>query len=68
MKDSMNSCKYFRDEYSHHLKIKNPPFKNEGESSSGYYLCIQTMTVSGPDSAPVSPEECQGGRKCYLKA
>jgi len=66
MKDSMNSCKYFRDEYNQHLKIKNQTFNNQRESSSGYYVCIRTMTVSGPDHEPVSREDCQNGRGCYL--
>jgi len=67
MKDSRNSCKYFRDEYSHHLKVKHPPFKKEGKSASGYYVCIQTLTVSGPDHGPVGPESCQDGRGCFIK-
>jgi len=68
MKDSLISCTYFRDEYSEHLKVKNPTFnKYNRKSSSGYYVCIKTMTVSGPDHAPVQPENCQGGRGCYLR-
>jgi hypothetical protein len=66
MENTKNSCKYFRDEYSHHLKIKHPPFKKEGKSASGYYVCIQTLTVSGPDHGPVSPENCHGSRNCFI--
>jgi hypothetical protein len=66
MNYSRNSCKYFRDEYNHHLKINHPPFKKEGKSASGYYVCIQTLTVNGPDHGPVSPENCQGSRRCFI--
>ena len=66
MKNSKMSCKYFRNEYNHDLKIKNPPFKIDGKSASGYYLCIQTLTVSGPDHGPVNPESCSKGRGCYI--
>jgi len=69
MKDSMMLCKCFQREESHLPKPKNQAFWKQGESATGYYLCIQTMTVSGPDGAPVSPEDCQDGRKCFsLKA
>jgi hypothetical protein len=66
MKDSMNSCKYLRDEYSEHLQVKSPTVKNK-HKSSGYYVCIQTMTVSGPDHEPVNRDDCQSGRGCYLR-
>ena len=65
MKDIKNSCKHFRDEYSQHLTVKNPPHKKNGRSTSGYYVCIQTLTVSGPDHGPVSPENCHGSRSCF---
>ena len=68
MNSKQLSCKYFRSEYNHDLRIKNPPFKMEGESSSGYYLCIKTLTVDGPDHGPVGPENCQEGRDCYLRS
>ena len=65
MQDLNNTCKHFRSEYNHDLKIRNPSFKNAGKSSSGYYLCIQTLTVSGPDDGPVDPETCHRDRSCY---
>ena len=67
MKDSMNSCKYFRDEYNHHLKVNSKKLDKQYESSSGYHVCIKTMTVSGPDHQPVSLNECQAGRQCFIK-
>ena len=65
MQDLNNICMYFRNEYDHDLKIKKPPFKIDGKSSSGYYLCIQTLTFSGPDHGPVDPERCDRHRSCY---
>lgn len=68
MKNSMKSCKYLRDEYNDHLRVKNASIENnKRKSSSGYYVCIKTMTVSGPDHAPVSREDCQDGRVCFLR-
>jgi hypothetical protein len=67
MQNSKNSCKYFRDEYNQDLKLKNLQYKKQGRSSSGYYLCIQTMTVMGPDHQSVNPESCNGARGCYMK-
>ena len=68
MKDAKNSCEYFRDEYNQHLKVNNQRInKPRKSSSSGYYVCIQTMTVSGPDHEPVSREDCQAGRRCFMR-
>jgi len=67
MKESMNSCKYFRDQYNQHLYMNNQRIIKKHESSSGYHVCIKTMTISGPDHQPVSREECQAGRQCFIK-
>jgi hypothetical protein len=67
MKELMDSCKYFRDQYNQHLNINNQGINKQHESSSGYHVCIKTMTVSGPDHQPVSREDCRAGRQCFMK-
>jgi hypothetical protein len=68
MKDTRFQCKNFRREMSHlFTTIKKTAFKAEEESSTGHFWCLKTMTVNGPDSGPVSPEDCSDKRNCYLK-
>lgn len=63
----MNLCRYYRDKYNQHLKAHHPVTESQHESTSGYVVCIKTMTVSGPDHQPVSREDCHAGRQCFLK-
>jgi hypothetical protein len=66
MKDKHFLCKNFRREMSH-LDIKRVEFEAEEESSTGHFWCLKTMTVNGPDSGPVSPEDCSEKRSCFFK-
>ena len=68
MKDIHSLCKNFRREMSHlHTTIKREEFEAEEESSTGHFWCLKTMTVNGPDSGPVSPEDCSIKRICHIK-
>ena len=67
MNNSMNLCRYLRGKYSQHLEVHDPATESQQKSTSGYFVCIKTMTVSGPDHQPVSREDCHAGRQCFLK-
>jgi hypothetical protein len=38
------------------------------ESESGYYWCLLTQTLQGPDGKLVGREECGERRNCHQKA
>lgn len=67
MNDSNIICKNFRREMSHLSSAKRKEFEGEEESTTGHYWCLKTMTINGPDSGPVSPEDCSNKRSCFFR-
>jgi hypothetical protein len=59
-------CKYFEQENSHSPAFGEKKPWAKGDSTTGHFWCKQTMTVLGPDTGPVDPDECQSGRGCFI--
>jgi len=59
-------CKFFEQEESHAPAFGKAREWARGESTTGHYWCKKTMTVLGPDTGPVDPDQCQSDRKCFL--
>jgi hypothetical protein len=59
-------CQHFRREDSHLPGLENQEFWQDGEPASVHYWCLKTMTVTGPDTESVNPDECHHGRGCFL--
>lgn len=61
------SCKYLQQEKDHIPHPNHKEFVDKGGIPVSHYLCIRTMTVSGPDHLMVAPEHCDSRRTCFVQ-
>lgn len=56
-------CKHLRTKALHVYGQDTPDAFTTSRSS--HYACLRTQFVTGPDSSPCLPEDCQPGRGCF---
>ena len=56
-------CKHLRTKALHVYGRDTPDAY--ATSRSSHYHCLRTQFVTGPDSSPCVPEDCQPGRGCF---
>ncbi len=58
-------CLHMRHKLMYVDERHQSPGQVDDSSDTRVFFCVQTQDALGPDSDPVSPDECGAARSCY---
>ncbi|MHC4414705.1 MAG: hypothetical protein ACYS0G_05420 [Planctomycetota bacterium] len=61
------SCRHIRHKLMYVDERQTVPGLVDDSSDTRVFFCVKTQESLGPDSEPVSPDDCVAGRSCFRR-